>query len=229
MQAWEAVTLAARCAATNGLACLSIASPHQHSNRASPCLPCTCEPEGAAPSHPPAMRPSARSLRQRRAQGGEEPGPEGQQEAQPPPGLHTPHFTTSADLEASYDKTGSPREAGEEGEPDGEPGGSPWRPGAEGRLPPWRQLHKRSPLERCCSGSPSRPSPIPLTCTAGAAQLQGVGVEGDALDQLARQAASPPQPLQPPPSRAPAGAAAAAATAAAGAAREGDALDAMMR
>lgn len=92
------------------------------------------------------MRPSAQSLRQRRAQGGEEQGPEGQQEAQPPPGLHTPHFTTSADLEASYEKGAGPREAGQDGAPEGEAREAPWMRGAGGRLPPCRQ-----PPQRCCS------------------------------------------------------------------------------
>ena len=79
------------------------------------------------------------------------------------------------------------------------------------------------------------PSASPPACSpAGTAQLQGVGVQGDALDQLSQQqeqqqrqpphataALQPPQPLR-------AGELAAGSSAAA-TAGEGDALDAMMR
>lgn len=87
-------------------------------------------------------------------------------------------------------------------------------------------------------GSLMTSASLPSCAPAGAAQLQGVGVEGDALDRLAQQQQQQPNQQQqavgaPPPAGAQAAgssaAAAPAAAAAAGAAGEGDALDAMMR
>ncbi|PRW33720.1 Solute carrier family 35 member G1 [Chlorella sorokiniana] len=115
--------------------------------------------------------------------GEQQPQPPQQQQA--PPGLHTPHFTTSADLEASVDRLARPTDAAE--------GGSP----------------------------------------TGTAPLQGVGVQGDALDQLAEQqaaaggaATAQPPPL-PPAAEVAAGQAAGEAPAAA--AGQEDALDSLMR
>ena len=187
------------------------------------------------------MRPAARGLRQRRSPGlgeeQEEQGTEGQQESQQQqaaPGLHTPHFTTSADLEASYGKPGSPTEAAEGASPNGERLGS-----KGGRVGRGAATAMPAASERCCPGClRSQQLPfllLPRNHPTGSPSLQAVGVEGDALDQLTEQqaaaAAAAAANAQPPP-RPPAPAAAAAEAAGAGvaaAAGEEDALDSMMR
>ncbi len=100
------------------------------------------------------MRPAAPGLRQRRSPGmgeeQEEQGTGGQQEPQQQqaaPGLHTPHFTTSADLEASYGKPGSPTEAAEGASRNGERLGS-----KGGRVGRGAATAMPAAAERCCPG-----------------------------------------------------------------------------
>lgn len=161
-------------------------------------------------------RPSAKSLRQRRGQSGEE-------ELGHQAGLRTPSESREADVEAE----GVPSPAGEAAlEAQSALSGTG---GAVGEATLWRRRQWKRARR-----APHRRTPLPPLCSLFAlhdpaagpsVQLEAV-VEGDALDELQQEQAKlqepqqPAQQVQPP---------AVLTTAAAAAEAEGDALEAMMR